>query len=178
LHECVLPGEGGHERLVRGPRDRGAPDFRPGRVRPERNDIDDSGVVVDAGGGVVPGADVVVRHNATGVTTSVVTNSQGAFTIPGLNVGAYTVTVSLTGFKTFIVNDVVLTSGAGANVRAVLDVGGLTEQVTVTSSSEIVQTQAPTISTTVNTSQITQLPITSRSAMDSAPTSTTTKSRG
>src|SRR5205809_3291218 len=125
-----------------------------------------SGVVVDAGGGVVPGADVVVRQNATGVTTSAVSNGQGAFTIPGLNVGTYTVTVSLSGFKSFVVNDVVLTSAAGANVRAVLDVGGVSEQVTVVSSSEIVQTQAPTISTTVNTSQITQLPITSRSAMD------------
>ena len=84
LHDRVPRGEGGHERLVRGPRGLGAPDFRPGRVRPGRNDIDDSGVVVDAGGGVVPGADVVVRHNATGVTTSVVTNSQGGdFTIPG-----------------------------------------------------------------------------------------------
>jgi hypothetical protein len=79
-----FPGEGGHERLVRGPRDLDAPDFRQCRVRPAWNDIDDSGVVVDAGGGVVPGADVVVRHNATGVTTSVVTNSQGGdFTIPG-----------------------------------------------------------------------------------------------
>src|SRR6266566_1872006 len=37
-----------------------------------------SGVVVDAVGGVVPGADVVVRHNATGVTTSAVSNGQGA----------------------------------------------------------------------------------------------------
>src|SRR5947207_2444211 len=54
-----------------------------------------SGAVVDSGGGVVPGADVVVRHNATGITTSVVTNGQGAFTIPGLAVGTYTVTVSL-----------------------------------------------------------------------------------
>src|SRR6266498_3632457 len=51
----------------------------------------------------IPGADIVVRHNATGVTTSAVSNGQGAFTIPGLNVGTYTVTVSITGFKTFIV---------------------------------------------------------------------------
>jgi carboxypeptidase family protein len=65
------------------------------------NDIDDSGVVVDAGGGGgVPGADVVARHNPIGVTTSGVTNSQcGDFTIPGLNVAAYTVTVSLTGCR-------------------------------------------------------------------------------
>jgi hypothetical protein len=144
LHDTVF-FQGGHERLVRGPRGLRVPSVRRRRIRPRRNVIDVSGVVVDAAGGVVPGADVVVRHNATGITTSGVTNSQGAFTVPGLNVGAYTVTVALTGFKTFIVNDVVLTSGASASVRAVLDVGGLNEQVTVARSHEAdrhVQTRA------------------------------------
>src|SRR3989475_6784816 len=125
-----------------------------------------SGVVVDSGGGVVPGADVTVKHVATNTSLSGVTNAEGAFSFPGLNIGTYTVTVSLQGFKTVVVSNVVLTSGAGANVRAVLEVGGLSEQVTVTSSSEIVQTQSPTVSTTVNTNQITKLPLTSRSAMD------------
>lgn len=125
-----------------------------------------SGVAVDTGGGVVPGADVTVTHKATNTSNTGVTNSEGAFSFPGLQIGTYTVTVSLQGFKTFVVSDVVLTSGAGANVRATLEVGGVSEQVTVTSSSEVVQTQAPTVSTTVNTNQITKLPLTSRSAMD------------
>jgi hypothetical protein len=125
-----------------------------------------SGIVVDSSGGIIPGADVTVKHNATGVTTTAVSNSSGAFSFPGLNVGTYTVTVTLQGFKTFITNDVVLTSGSGANVRAVLEVGGVTEQVVVSSASEIVQTQSSTISNTINTNQITKLPLTSRSAMD------------
>lgn len=125
-----------------------------------------SGVVTDSAGGVVPGAEVVIKHNATGVTNNAVSNNEGAFSFPGLNVGTYTVTVTLTGFKTFVVNDVVLTSGAPASVRAVLEVGGLEEQIVVSSVSEIVQTQSTTISTTINTNQITKLPLTSRSAMD------------
>src|SRR5687767_15646491 len=125
-----------------------------------------SGVVVDAGGGVVPGAAVIVKHNATGVTTESMSNSEGVFSFPGLAVGTYTVTVSLEGFKTFVVNDVVLTAGSPANVRAKLEVGGLTEQVVVSSTSEIIQTQSSTISSTINTNQITKLPLTSRSAMD------------
>src|SRR4029079_5119890 len=60
----------------------------------------------------------------------------------------------------------VLTSTAGANVKATMELGGLTEQVTVSSSSEIVQTQSFPVSTTINTNQITKLPLTSRSAMD------------
>jgi hypothetical protein len=125
-----------------------------------------SGLVVDTAGGVIPGADVSVKHNGTNVTTSGVTNERGAFSFPGLNVGTYTVTVTLQGFKTFVANDVVLTSGSPAAVRAVLEVGGITEEVVVSSTSEIIQTQSSTISSTINANQITKLPLTSRSAMD------------
>ena len=125
-----------------------------------------SGVVTDRDGGVIPGANVVIKHNATGVTTSGVTNSEGAFSFPGVQTGTYTVTVTLEGFKTFVANDVVLTTGTPTAVKAVLQIGGLTETVTVSSTSEIIQTQASTISSTVSTNQITKLPLTSRSAMD------------
>src|SRR2546425_5598114 len=113
-----------------------------------------AGVVVDTSGGVIPGADVVAKQNATGVTVSAVTNTDGVFSFPALNTGTYTVTVSLQGFKTYVANNVVLTSGTGANIRATLEVGGLEEQVLVSSSSEIVQTQSSTISTTINANQI------------------------
>lgn len=125
-----------------------------------------SGVVVDSVGGVVPGAEVVAKHTATAATSSATTNSEGGFSFPGLNIGAYTVTVALQGFKTVVVNNVVLTSTAPANVRAVLEVGGIAEQVVVSSSSEIIQTQSSTITSTINTDKITKLPLTSRSAMD------------
>jgi hypothetical protein len=125
-----------------------------------------SGIVVDSSGGVIPGADVTIKHNATNVTTTAVSNSSGAFSFPGLNIGTYTVTVTLQGFKTFVVNNVVLNAGSPANVRAVLEIGGITEQVVVSSASEIVQTQSSTISNTINTNQITKLPLTSRNAMD------------
>jgi hypothetical protein len=125
-----------------------------------------SGVVSDNTGGVVPGANVFIKHNATGVAQESITNSDGSFSFPSMNSGAYTVTVSLQGFKTVVVNNVVVTAGSPAHVRATLELGGLTEQVTVTSSSEIVQTTSPTVSSTVTSTQITKLPLTSRSAMD------------
>ncbi len=125
-----------------------------------------SGIVMDNTNAVVPGANVVALHKATGVSQETTTNSDGSFSFPGMNPGNYTVTVSLTGFRTVVINDVVVTSGSPAAVRATLEVGGLQEQVTVTSSSEIVQTQSPTVSSTVTSTQITKLPLTSRSAMD------------
>jgi hypothetical protein len=125
-----------------------------------------SGSVVDPTGAVVPGADVSAKHTGTGVVSAAVSNADGLFSIPSLPIGTYTVTVTLQGFKTVLINNVVLTSGAGANVKATMEIGGVSEQVTVASSSEIVQTQSSAISQTINTKQITQLPITSRSAMD------------
>src|SRR6266540_1072649 len=77
-----------------------------------------SGTVVDASGAVIPGADVSAKHIGTGVVSTAVSNSEGLFSIPSLPIGAYTVTVTLQGFKTVVINDVVLTSGAGANVKA------------------------------------------------------------
>src|SRR5260221_11248200 len=128
-----------------------------------------SGVVVDSSGGVVPGADVMAKHNATGVTNSAVTNTEGVFSFPALNTGSYTATVTLQGFKTSQANDSVLTSATGASIRAVLQVGTLEEQVLLSSASEIMQTQNSTVTTTISSNQITKLPLTSRSAMDFVP---------
>jgi Carboxypeptidase regulatory-like domain/TonB dependent receptor len=125
-----------------------------------------SGIVTDNTGAVIPGANVLAVHKATGVTQEGISNSDGSFAFPSMQPGTYTVTVSLTGFRTVVISDVVLTSGSPANLRATLEVGGLTEQVTVTSSSEIVQTISSTVSSTINSNQITKLPLTSRSAMD------------
>lgn len=125
-----------------------------------------NGTVVDTSGAVLPGADVSAKHSASAVVTTSVTNTEGAFTIPAMPIGTYVVTVTLQGFKSAVINNVVLTSTQGANVKATLEVGGVTELVTVASSSEIIQTQSTTISSTINTNQITKLPLTSRSAMD------------
>src|SRR5262245_12620502 len=75
-----------------------------------------SGVVMDTAGGVVPGADITIKHKGTATSDSTVSNAEGAFSFPSLAVGSYTVTITLSGFKTFIVNDVVLTSGAPASI--------------------------------------------------------------
>src|SRR6266571_1928284 len=70
-----------------------------------------SGVVVDSAGGVVPGADVTVRNNGRAETFTAVTSGQGVFSVPSLITGTYTVTVSLQGFKTVVLNTVVVNAG-------------------------------------------------------------------
>src|SRR5262245_436448 len=125
-----------------------------------------SGVVVDSGGGVVPGADVVVKNDGTGESFTTVTNDQGLFSVPSLNTGTYTVTVTLQGFKTVVLNNVVLNAGVPASLRAKLEVGGLEEQVVVRSNAELVNTKTATVTTTLDTRQITNLPLSSRNAAD------------
>lgn len=124
-----------------------------------------SGNVVDKTGGVIPGASVEVKNNATGVATTTITNSTGLFSVPALDPGTYTVSVSLQGFKTAVIKDVVLIVGNPANVQATLEVGTLGETVTVNASSSLVQTQSTSVSSTINLTQIQNLPLTSRNAL-------------
>ena len=124
-----------------------------------------AGVAVDTAGGIVPGATVVVKNNATGVSTEAVTNSTGAFSLPGLDVGTYTVTVSLTGFKTAVMNDVRVVTATQTNVKAILEIGALTETVEVSSRAELVQSSNTAVSSTLVAQQLNEVPLSSRNAL-------------
>src|SRR6266849_3902400 len=67
-----------------------------------------SGTVVDASGAAIPGASVTVRNNATGASYQAVSSDKGTFTVPALQAGTYTVTVSLSGFKQAVIQDIKL----------------------------------------------------------------------
>ena len=125
-----------------------------------------SGVVVDSSGGVIPGATVTVKNEATNASFETVTATNGSFTVPALTVGSYTVTVQLTGFKTFAATGVRVNAGAPASVRATLEVGGLEQTVTVEASAAMVQTTSSSVSSTVDLKQIANLPLATRNALD------------
>ena len=82
-----------------------------------------TGVVTDVSGGVIPGASIVVKSETTGVEFTAVSNSNGAFTVPALAVGTYTITVALQGFKQAVLKGVTVTSGVPATVRRSLGSG-------------------------------------------------------
>jgi hypothetical protein len=123
-----------------------------------------SGVVVDSDGGAIPGATVIVKNNGTGVSQEAVSNSSGRFSF-ALDAGTYTVTVSLTGFKTFVANDVRLLSARPGDITAKLEIGALTETVEVKAGAELVQTQTASVSSTLSTEQLRELPLISRNAL-------------
>ncbi len=125
-----------------------------------------AGVVVDAQGAVIPGADVVVKNNATAATMTAITDSAGRFSLPSVDPGTYTVTVSLMGFKTFVAPDVQVVTATPASIKATLQVGGKEEMVIVTGAADVIQTQSATISKTIDVNQIQKLPVITHTALD------------
>jgi hypothetical protein len=125
-----------------------------------------SGTVLDTSGGAIPGATIVIKNSGTGVTTEAVSSSQGTFTVPALPPGTYSVSVSLTGFKTAVFNGVELSAGVPQSITAKLEIGGMTETVVVEGATRLVQTVSSSVTSTINTKQIQNLPLTSRNVMD------------
>lgn len=125
-----------------------------------------SGVVMDAQGGVIPGAAVVAKNNATNVTFESVTDAAGRFTVPSVTPGTYTVRVSLEGFKTAVAPDVRVVSATPTSIKLTLEVGALTEAVVVTGAADVVQTQTATVASTIDVKQIMQLPVITHTALD------------
>ena len=125
-----------------------------------------SGTIVDTSGGVIPGADVSAKNAATGVEYRTVSDDKGVYQLPSLPPGTYTVTVSLMGFKKDVIPNVVLNVASQATLKATLEVGGVEEVVTVTGGADIVQTQATVVSTTINSNQISNLPMVSRDGIN------------
>ncbi len=123
-----------------------------------------SGVVGDSAGGVVPGATVIVT-NAAGTKFETVSNSEGIFSVPALAAGAYTVEVSLSGFKTYR-TEVRVQPGLPAAVNVTLELGSLAETVTVMSSSELINTQTATVAATLNSDQLLRMPTPTRNALN------------
>ena len=100
-----------------------------------------SGTVTDSGGGVLPGATVVLKNAGTNGTRETVTGADGAFLFPDLLAGKYDVTVTVSGFKTYEQKGINLASTERVALRAIsLEVGGVAETVTVQAEAVTVQT--------------------------------------
>src|SRR5688572_22658481 len=124
-----------------------------------------SGTVVDTGGGAMPGVTIVVT-SASGQKFETVTNTEGVFSVPALTAGTYTISASLTRFKSAKVTDVRIQPGTPNSVKVVMEVGQLEETITVQSSAELINTQTPTVSSTLNADQINRMPTPTRNAIN------------
>ena len=88
-----------------------------------------SGTILDAGGLVLPGATVTITEQNTGFTRTAVAAENGAYLVPNLDPGLYTVAVELSGFGSLKRTDLALTAGSAITLDLTMQVAGLQEQV-------------------------------------------------
>ena len=125
-----------------------------------------SGVVKDTAGAVLPGVSVTVKNDTTAAAQEVTTDASGAYRATALEAGSYTVSAALGGFKTAIAKMVRVAPGQPVSIPLTLEIGQLEETVTVTSSSELINTQNATVAATLNADQLTRLPTPTRNALN------------
>src|ERR1051325_8299837 len=104
-----------------------------------------SGTVKDSTGAVLPGAELVVLNEDTGVSRSVLSDERGHYSAPLLSLGNYKVTASLPGFQGETRTGIEITLGREAVVDMQLTVGSVRETVEVTGEAPLVQTKDATV---------------------------------
>ena len=128
------------------------------------------GTVTDSGGLVMPGALVTAVNVGTKDTYEATTNAEGNYHIPFVRPGRYDVTVTLTGFQTVKANGVEVSSNQVVRTNAVLPVGGVSESVNVSADAQVLDTDRATVSETIGTRAIVELPLSGRNVWSLAST--------
>ncbi|HEU4935396.1 MAG TPA: TonB-dependent receptor [Vicinamibacterales bacterium] len=118
-----------------------------------------TGMVKDAQGAAVPGATVTIVNKETNLTRDTVTGGDGAYTLNNVLPGPYDVKISLTGFREAIRTSVPVTIGQISRVDMTLEVGALTETVTVASEAQLLQTDKADVHTELKSDAITSMPL-------------------
>jgi len=118
-----------------------------------------SGRVTDPQGLALPGVTVTATNPATGDTRRVVTNEAGRYQITALQAGRYNLSLDLTGFRSVIFEGVVLPLGGDVRQDAQLQIGGVTESVTVAGDVTVLNTSNAAVGNNMNEFTIRNLPI-------------------
>jgi hypothetical protein len=121
-----------------------------------------SGLVTDEQGSPVPDANVKIKNLGTGVSREVETNSDGLYSAPNLIPGSYDVTVSAKGFQTAVQRAVTLTVGAQQALNVSLKIGSINQTIEVNAAPPDVQTTTSTVSATVDSTTMRELPLNGR----------------
>ena len=120
------------------------------------------GTVTDSSGAVMSNAKVTVVNEGTGLTRTVIADASGEFTAPSLPTGRYTVIAEASGFKTLSLSNIQLGVDQRARIDLKLDVGSVSESVTIEARAPLLQTSSSELGTTVTNQQIEALPLNGR----------------
>src|SRR4051812_37401192 len=118
-----------------------------------------TGIVTDPSGHSIPGANVKVKSDDTGVNTDLTTNDSGVYSSPSLVLGVYTISVEAAGFKTTVSAPIRLVGGQVFRQDVALELGAVTDRVTVSASAEILNTTNADVTHAVDENYYRNLPV-------------------
>lgn len=119
------------------------------------------GTVTDASGAAFPGVDVTLTNVETNISVTFPSNEVGNYRAPNLIPGRYRVSAEKTGFKKFVAEDIQLSAMAERRVDVKLEIGAVTESVTVSGGAQLVETEKATFSDVKSNYVFTYMPVNS-----------------
>ena len=122
-----------------------------------------TGIVVDATGAALPAATVTVVAVGTRLSRTVVTTSDGGYVVPALRPGSYRVRVDAGGFKPLTRDGIRLATGETVRLDLQLEVGGVSEGVTVTADAPLLRSASSGLGHVVDNRRVADLPLNGRS---------------
>ncbi len=143
------------------------------------------GTIHDSTGAVMPGSAVTITNNATGVSSTVTTNSAGDYEVPSLRTGVYKISASAAGFAIAVAENITVSVGGRQRIDLALGVNGSNTTVEVNGVALQVETESSQRDQTITNYQSEALPLVSRNYSDllglvtgvrQAPTAATTSS--
>jgi len=121
-----------------------------------------TGRVLDGSGALISGATVKAVNSGTNETNTATTDASGVYSIPFLRPGQYTVTVTQAGFKTAVRSNISLAISQVAGIDITMEVGQLTDSITVEANAAVLETQTASRSGVIDTKTIADLPLNAR----------------
>jgi hypothetical protein len=115
------------------------------------------GTVMDQSGSVVPSVSIILTNAETGQNYTTVSNSAGQYVVPGVRIGSYSIKADLQGFKTWTTSGVVVRVGDRVRVDISLQVGQMSDHITVESEALRVQADSSEVSDVITGTQVTSL---------------------
>ncbi len=129
----------------------------------ERGNI--TGIVTDPTGAAIAGAEITAVHLATNATTKASASASGEYNLANLQIGAYRLEASSTGFKRVLQNNVNVNAGSTIRLDFQLQLGQVSEQIEVSAAVSTIQTENAKVSTLVENKLVDELPLVVGGAM-------------
>src|ERR1700694_773872 len=127
------------------------------------------GTVTDPSGAVVPNAVITITNQGENISRDVRSDAQGNYQAENMKAGLYTVSARATGFKDMVLTDVRLDARQTVRADMKLTMGSAEEKITVEANAELINTESQTISTSIGSTEVLELPANYRGAVTTSP---------